>query len=107
MEALDDLQDTIDEIQDTANKLNDMDGEEIPFGYGFSQSFMQKNTDVDDIEEFIENSPWDVETLGDLTDIPETELDRYVDDHSRFKTWEQMSAETGGEAQKRRLSLNH
>lgn len=103
--GFDDLISDLEDLQNKVENVNDMDEERVPFEELFPRSFMRQYTDAKNIDKFFRNSPWDTETQEDFESIPETELDRYVDEHSRFRTWEQMKNEAGSELVKRRLNL--
>lgn len=99
IDGLDDLIDDLENLQNEVNKVSEMDGELFP------RQFMHQYTNAEDINEFFGNSPWEMETKEDFESIPVTELDRYVDEHSRFRTWGQMKDKAGSELVKRRLNL--
>lgn len=74
-----------------ADAARDLDGEnQVSFGELFSNKFMRRHTDFDDIEAFFEESPWEVEDEEDFEEIPEDEFDEYVEDTTLFDTWESM-----------------
>lgn len=104
MDGFDDFIEDLESLQEDIERVDKMDGEHIPFDELFPQSFMRQYTDAQHIEEFFENGPWNVDTQEDFEAISETELDRYVDQHSRFRTWEQMKDRAGSELMKRRLN---
>lgn len=88
IDGLDDLQKRLEEMQDAAREI---DGEnEIPLVELFPPSFMQKYTDFQDIEEFFDQSPWNVESQDDLEAIPQQEFDSYVSDTTQFDSGEEM-----------------
>jgi hypothetical protein len=90
IDGLDDLQNDLERLQNRMQKFDDLDGERVPFDRLFSDKFTKKYTDADNIEGFFANSPWKIKSQGEFEDIPETELDEYVDNHSQFRTWGQM-----------------
>ena len=68
---------------------------QILFKQIFSDHFMKKYTDFNSFSEFIN----DFDILGrsiekvllkDITKIPEREINIYVNEHTRFSTWDQM-----------------
>lgn len=97
--------DLIDEIEELERTVNSIDGEQVPFDELFPRPFMQRYTDADDIDTFLDRSPWKVRTQEDFEEIPETKFDGYVDDHSRFRTWEQMKSKAGNEWLSNRIDL--
>lgn len=100
--GFDDLIDKLDEIQESVNNL---DGQQVSFDELFPRPFMQRHTDADDIEEFFERSQWNIDSNEDFEAIPEIELDRYVDQHSEFRTWEQMQTKAANEWTSRQLNF--
>lgn len=84
---------------------NEIDGEKVPFDEIFTHRFMRRQTDAESIDEFFENSPWQPETPEEFDAIPVAELDRYVDEHSRFRTWEGMKSKAGNEWVKQKLNF--
>ena len=97
--------DLINEIEELEKTVNEVDGERIPFDELFPRPFMQRYTDADDIEIFLDRSRWNIENQEDFEKIPETEFDEYVDNHSRFRTWEQMKSKAGNEWLSTRLDF--
>ncbi|EMA72646.1 hypothetical protein [Halorubrum distributum] len=79
--GFDDLEDSIELV----------DGEnEIEFEELFSHSFMRQYTKFDGIEEFFEESPWEVEDEEDFEEIPDDEFDEYVENTTILASWESM-----------------
>lgn len=103
IDGLDELQDQLEDLQKNAEQL---DGEnEVPFDELFPEEFMRKYTDAETIEGFFDESSWNIESEEDFEQIPDQELDQYVDDHSRFRTWEQMQGEAATEWMKRQMGF--
>lgn len=102
MSDFDDFADELDELQKTAENL---DGQQIPFDELFPQSFMQRYTDAENIDVFFDRSSWDIQDQEDFEAISEIELDRYVDQHSQFRTWEQMKSKAGEQWVKRQFNV--
>lgn len=105
IDGLDDLQEDLERLQNKIQEFDDLDGERVPFDELFPDQFMQKYTDANNIEEFFANSPWEVESQDEFEDVSETELDEYVDNHSRFRTWGQMKEKAGEEFVKKRMGF--
>ena len=92
------MDDGFDELINDLERMEDeLDGTEVPFSEIFSPPFMRKYTDAKNIDEFFANSPWQPSAEEEFDAIPTSELDHYVDDHSRFRTWEQMQSKAGNE----------
>jgi len=87
-DGFDDAIDDLDELQENAQAL---EGEtEVPLDELFKDGFVRAHTDFDSLEAFFEASPWTVESDGDLEAIPDDEFDEYVDQHTRFGSFEAM-----------------
>ncbi|OLS34439.1 hypothetical protein BTR22_18585 [Alkalihalophilus pseudofirmus] len=56
----------------------------------FTDDFMLKYTKHPSIDRFFEASPFTIETNEDLENTDEKELDVYVNDVTKFTTWEEM-----------------
>ncbi|MFB6197931.1 MAG: hypothetical protein ABEI52_06640 [Halobacteriaceae archaeon] len=57
------------------------------------ETFVNEYTKFGTVEEFFEESPWDVQDSADLKAIPREELDGYVDEHSSFESWAELTTE--------------
>ena len=66
------------------------DMEDLSINDLFHREFMWRHTDFDSLDAFFENSEWTVLHKDDFDEIPEDELDAYVDDNSNFSTWQSM-----------------
>lgn len=88
IEGLDALQDELEQMAENALGLEGSN--EVPFTELMPPAFMAEYTDCESIEAFIDESPWTVESQADFRAIPDDEFDEYVDEHTRFSTWETM-----------------
>jgi len=57
----------------------------------FTESFMRKNTKFSSIEEFFEQSSFEVKTAEDFSGIDSSELDSFVGQNTEFDSWESFS----------------
>lgn len=87
VEGVDEAIDTLNDLQDSIEKASG----EVPFDELFHEMFMKQFTPFDSINEFFEESPWSVESDEDFEDIPERELDEFVRNNTKFKSWKHMS----------------
>lgn len=88
IEGFDELQ---DELERLAEKAMGLEGtNEVSFEELFTPSFMATHTDFATFEEFMEASPWTVESQADFEAVPEQEFDVYVAENTRFQNWEAM-----------------
>lgn len=85
----------LDDLQDQLEQLAELEGG-VPMGEIFTPEFMVMYTEFDSFDEFIEESPWSVESREDFEAIPEDEFDEYIREHTDFPSWEVMY-QTGGE----------
>jgi len=101
-----DIDDTIDGIEELQANIEDIDGEnQVSVTELFPPKFMSKHTESGDFEEFVEDSPWAVESEEDFEAIPEDEWDDYVRESTTFDGWEEMQKSASGEWAKRQLGL--
>lgn len=61
----------------------------------FTPDFMSRNSRFSSIEEFFEESSFDVNTQEDFEAVPETEIDRFTKDNTDFDSWESFKTEAG------------
>ena len=101
--GFDDLADKLDEMQESVKEIDG--SHQVPLTELFPSKFMRRHTDAHDVDQFLENSPWNIESQADFEDIPEIELDQYVDQHSEFRTWEQMQSKAAQEWMERQLNF--
>jgi hypothetical protein len=80
-----------------------LDGD-VHFSELFTAQFMRTHTDeFGSFEEFLEESPWTVESEVDFEAIPEREFDEYVAGNTVFKDWESMMSAAAREWAVRQL----
>jgi len=73
----------------------------ISFEAFFPSSFMRLYTDAETFAEFMQDSSWQVTTLAEFDQIPEPDLDVYVDDRTEFRSWTEMLRAAGPDFIKR------
>jgi hypothetical protein len=93
--GFDDLSKQLKKMEKSIEKYES--GQNVGFSELFNPTFMKKHTKFVNIDEFFEKSPFKVEIQSDFENIDEAELDAYVDEYSRFNTWEEMLGEAGQE----------
>lgn len=82
------------ELESLANRAEELDGRnEVSLSELLPQSFMLRFTEFSSIEEFFEESPWEIETEEDFEAIHEDDLDGYVEANTKFEDWETMQEE--------------
>lgn len=88
---IDGIDETIESLEELSERAEDLHGEnQVPLLELYNPGFMKRYTKFEDIEAFFGASPWDVETDEDIFDIPEEEMDSYVDGHTEFDDSEEM-----------------
>lgn len=81
----------ISSIDDLIGNLERLDGtRSVPFDQLFPRPFMHRYTNFGSIEEMLEKSGFKVETMEDFAAIPDEEWDRYVNENTRFSSWDEM-----------------
>ena len=61
----------------------------------FTDSFMHRFTDSQNVTDFFEKSGLDFSSQESFENVDVNELDKYVLQHSKFKSWDEMKAEAG------------
>jgi hypothetical protein len=76
----------------------DDDTHKIPIEKLFSSSFMRRNTDVSTFPEFMERSPWNIESMQEFEALIWTQdFDEYIDAHTEFSSWRELFLNAGQE----------
>jgi hypothetical protein len=79
--------------------------ESVSFNILFHEGFMSKYTNFSSIDEFFEQSPFKVETEEDFEALDQTEFDKYVAEHTKFKDWNDMLSTAGQEHVAKKLGF--
>jgi len=104
---IDGLDETIKSLEDMEQKAQELDGEnEVPLSELFTDEFMGLYTDFESLEEFFEESPWEVESGDDIEAIPEDEMDSYVAEHTEFPHTDGMTSKAGSEWAAKQLGFS-
>lgn len=85
-DGFDELNKFFDDLQKKINKENG----EVSFVELFNPNFMTTFTNFSNIGEFLSRSPFEVHSQADFESIDENELDNYVNENTRFSSWEAM-----------------
>lgn len=88
IEGLDELEKSLKKLSSNAKKLSGTSA--VPFDELFPPSFMRHHTDASNIDEFLNNSPFTIESEEDFLAIPDEDWDHYIKAHSNFSSWEDM-----------------
>jgi hypothetical protein len=98
-----DVSAVVDELHERATALSEEGADAL--GVVFPPSFMQRHTDVESFEAFVEESEWSVSSRAEFAAIPEGEFDEYVADRTAFGDFEEMLGQAGEEWMARQLGL--
>lgn len=93
--GFDGLEKNLKKIQKKAEKLSEK--QEVSFDVLFNKEFMIKHTSFEDFDMFLKNGGFEVNNQQDFENIPENELDSYIEKETKFDNWQQMLDESAGE----------
>lgn len=72
------------------------DTHKIPIETLFSPSFMRRYTDISTFPEFIDHSPWTIESMDEFEALFGTQaFDEYIDTHTDFSSWKELFLTAG------------
>ena len=75
----------LNQLSEYADRISD--GNQVPFEDLFNQQFMRKHSEFDSIDEFVIKSGFD---FTNMDSIDESELDKFIEGHTSFSSWEAM-----------------
>jgi hypothetical protein len=101
-EEFGDVSAVVDELHERASALSE-DADAL--AAVFPPSFMERHTDADTFEGFVEESEWEVSSREEFAAIPQGEFDDYVADRTSFGDFEEMLGQAGEEWMARQLGL--
>lgn len=103
MDGIDEL---IKKLDDMGKGVKELEGtNDVSFGELFTNAFMKKHTKHNSIESFFDNSPFKISSDKELEEIDEAELDKYVDNNSKFNSWKDMLGKAVDEYLFRKMGL--
>lgn len=103
MDGIDEL---INKLEDLKQRAEDIDGDNnIPFEELFNNTFMEKYTDYNTIDDMFENSKFELETKEDFENIPEEELDKFINENTVFENWQDMTGTAAKEWTAKKLGF--
>lgn len=101
--GLDDLE---KELTEMAQRAEELDGtHEVPLNELLPRTFMQKHSRFSSFDQFLDESPFTVETSEDFDAIPNAEMDTYVSSVTDFDSWEDMLDEATQEYVSRKMGF--
>ncbi len=91
-----------DKLEDLGAKGDELDGSnEVSLPELFPETFMKKYTEFEDIEEFLEDSNFEIESNNEFDDIS----DEFVNSNTQFNGTEEMLSKGAQLWTKRQLDL--
>lgn len=92
---------SLEKLQKNAKTLHGR--HEVPFTDLFPRDFMTRHTRASSFEEFLEASPFDVNSESDFKNIPDGPWDDYIRSATQFSSWHEMLQAAAGEYAKKKL----
>lgn len=100
IKGLKELQRKLDNL---AKKADNLDGNHsVPFDELFNKKFMQSYTSLESIDSFVEKSGFD---FSDMDSIDENELNIFVNENTKFSTWDEMKTKAAEEWTAKKLGF--
>ncbi|MDT2597112.1 hypothetical protein P7D52_13360 [Enterococcus dongliensis] len=101
--GFDDIKNRLDKMSKAAQEL---DGEqEVPMSELLTDPFISKNSNFQNVDEFFENSGFDMNTEEEFAAIPDDAMDTYVAENSTFESWNDMLSSATQEYVAKKLGL--
>ncbi|MFC6977309.1 hypothetical protein ACFQL1_25410 [Halomicroarcula sp. GCM10025709] len=92
------LEDLEEKVGDALDRIGELQaGTRIQSETFFSQQFMREHTEFNSFEAFCTQSPWNLDSIGDVQDLSREQLNEYIDDTTEFQTWEGMKTQAAEE----------
>ena len=89
--------------KELTQKVADFNSKPKTFADIFDTSFMTTYTKFSNINDFFNNGGFIINSKEDFKNINEADLDKYVSEHSSFKTWNEMQRTASVEYAKKQL----
>ena len=80
-------------LDDLTKNIESLNNSEVRFDKLFNQSFMNKYTKCETIDDFFKSGGFLLESEDDFKNIPEKKLDDHVKKNTTFNSWEEMISE--------------
>lgn len=84
------------------NATQDVNGE-VAFSVLFNDGFMQRYTDYNNLDDFLNENGLNFETQEEFDAFPDEEMDKIVQAKTRFQSWVQMQEKAGADYVKAKL----
>ena len=69
---------------------NQLEPQLVDFDKVFHISFMRKYTDYKTFNKFLSGGKFIIKSQQDFEDLPEELMDKHVQKHTKFKSWQEM-----------------
>jgi hypothetical protein len=100
------FEDALRKLRDLQRKAEQLDGEHsVSFNELFPDEFMLRNTEFPSVGSMFEASGFKVESSEDMAAIPDEEWDKFVQERTRFASWDEMKSAAVQEWAARRMGL--
>lgn len=100
------FEDALRRIRELQRKAAQLDGDhELRLDELFPDEFMLRNTELPSIEAFMKESGFSIESDEDFSSIPEADWNDYIQERTRFSSWEEMKRVASEEWALRQLDL--
>jgi len=100
------FEDSLRKLRDLQRKAEQMDGEHsVTFTELFPDEFMLRNSEFPSVDSMFEGSGFKVESSEDFAAIPDEEWDVFIQERTRFASWDEMKNAAAQEWAMRRLEL--
>ena len=97
MSGFGDLEKQLKKLQKQMEKATQEVNGEVSFSVLFNDGFMQRYTDYNNLDDFLNDNGLNFETQEEFEAFPDEELDKIVQAKTRFSSWVQMQEKAGAE----------
>lgn len=97
------MDDIMKQIQKIADKAKQEVEADVSFEELFNSSFMKEHTKFHNVDDFFEQSPFEINSSDDFDALSEDELDKYISESTNFSSWQDFKEAAGREYALRKL----
>lgn len=102
MKGLNEIQ---NKLKDLERKAKELDGSPIPLTNALTPEFIREYSSFSSLDELLQASGFKVESQEDFDAIPDDEWDKFIGEHTRYSSWQEMLNEAGARYAKKKLGL--
>ena len=103
MDGFKDLEKNLKKVQKRAKELEK--GKEVTFNELFTERFMNNYTKFDSLDEFFDESPFEIKNDEDFINLEKEKLNDWVKSNTSFENWDEMQERAVQEYTLRTLGL--